>query len=226
MARKQETYLIIDTETGGDLANPYIYDFGYVIINRKGERLTEFHSCVEEVITNPDLMMKAFYAKKIFSVYLPNIANGNMGIDSWSNILEQLQSDIEKYNVKTICAYNAKFDFRAIKTTNKLLGFDSFFNKPMRVLCLWECACELIMSNRNYKQTAIALGWVTDKGNIRTSAEMAYRYIQNDFDFIESHTALDDARIESIILEYCFNTKKKLPFNFSGYTWQGVNKND
>lgn len=222
MARNQETYLIIDTETGGDLANPCIYDFGYVVINRKGERLTEYHSCVEEVLTNPALMMNAFYAKKIFSYYLPRLASGEMQIDSWSNILEQLKSDIEKYNVKTLCAYNAKFDFRAIKTTNNLLGLGSFFNKPMRTLCLWEAACGLIMSNKNYRETARNLGWVTAKGNIRTSAEMAYRYIANDFNFIESHTALEDARIESIILEKCFSKKKKLPFNFSGKTWQSV----
>jgi len=224
MARNQETYLIIDTETGGDLARPCIYDFGYVIINRKGERLQEFHSCVKEVITNPALMMNAFYAKKIFSYYLPRLSNGEMQINSWESIREQLRTDIKNFNVKTICAYNAKFDFRAIKTTNKLLGFGQFFNAPIKTLCLWEAACELIMSNRNYKQTAINLGWVTAKGNIRTSAEMAYRYIANDFDFIESHTALEDARIESIILEACFKKKKKLPFNFSGYTWQGVNK--
>lgn len=220
--RKQETYLIIDTETGGDLAKPCIYDFGYVVINRKGERLTEYHSCVKEVITNPALMMNAFYAKKIFSYYLPRLANAEMQIDSWSNIRNQLSDDIAKYNVKTICAYNAKFDFRAITTTNNLLGFPKFFDKPMKTLCLWEAACGLLMSNRNYRETAIALGWVTAKGNIRTSAEMAYRYIANDHEFIESHTALEDARIESIILEACFKKKKKLPFNFTGKTWQSV----
>lgn len=222
MARQQETFLIIDTETGGSLDKPIIYDFGYVIINRKGERLTQFQSCVEEVITDPALMMNAFYAKKIFTHYLPAIANQEILISDWEDILESMSLDIEHFNVKTICAYNAKFDFRAINNTNKHLGLGKFFDKPIRTLCLWETACGLIMSNKNYRETARNLGWTTDKGNIKTSAEMAFRYIQNDFDFIESHTALEDAQIESIILEYCLNKKKRLPFNFTGKTWQSV----
>ena len=80
------------------------------------------------------------------------------------------------------------------------------------------------MNNRNYRETARNLGWVTEKGNIITNAECAFRYIQNDFEFVESHTALEDAQIESILLEYCLNKKKRLPFNFSGRTWQLVNK--
>jgi hypothetical protein len=223
MARKQETYLILDTETGGDFDAPVVYDLGYVIINRKGERLTEFQSCVKEIITNPNIMMRAFYAKKIFSHYLPNLSKGTMSISDWSDILWCLKTDIKQYNVKTICAYNAKFDFRAIKTTNELLNVGQFFDKPIRTLCLWESACTMLMNNRNYRETALALGWITPKGNIRTSAEMIFRYLQNDFTFSESHTALADAQIESIILEECFKTKKALPFNFSGKTWQEVN---
>ena len=226
MGRKKESYLILDTETGGDFGKPLIYDFGYVIMNRDGERLTEYQSCVNEIITKPDLMMSAFYAKKIFSFYIPRFADGTLNLDFWVHILNRLEDDIVKYNVNTICAYNAKFDFRALKTTNELLGFGDFFDKPIRVLCLWESACELIMNNRNYKKVARDLGWVTDKGNIRTSAEMAFRYVQHDFDFVESHTALEDARIESILLADMFKKKKKLPFNFSGRTWQLVNQKE
>ena len=55
---------------------------------------------------------------------------------------------------------------------------------------------------------------------------MAFRYVQHDFDFVESHTALEDARIESILLADMFKKKKKLPFNFSGRTWQLVNQKE
>ena len=224
MARPIETYLILDTETGGSLANPIVYDFGYIIINRKGEELARFSSAVKEIITDPKLMMNAFYAKKIFSFYIPKIAKGDLELNSWSDIVAQLLADVEKYNVKTICAYNAKFDCRAIKETNSFLGFPPVFKSPIRILCLWEAACETLMNNRNFKKVARDLGWVTAKGNIRTSAEMAYRYVSKDYDFIESHTAIEDAEIETVLLETMLNKKVKLPYNFSGRTWQLVNK--
>jgi hypothetical protein len=39
----------------------------------------------------------------------------------------------------------------------------------------------------------------------RLTAEIIYRYITNDLDFIESHTGLEDVDIERQILAYCFS---------------------
>jgi hypothetical protein len=41
-------------------------------------------------------------------------------------------------------------------------------------------------------------------------AENVYRFIINNTDFIESHTALEDAEIETVILAYCYKQKKKM----------------
>ena len=42
--------------------------------------------------------------------------------------------------------------------------------------------------------------WTTASGKyFKTSAETAYRFITNNTDFEEAHTALDDAIIESIL---------------------------
>lgn len=66
---------------------------------------------------------------------------------------------------------------------------------------LWGLSCEHLINNDEYKRTCIDNEWVTASGKyFKTSAETTYRFIKGNHDFDESHTALDDATIESEIL--------------------------
>jgi len=66
---------------------------------------------------------------------------------------------------------------------------------------LWGLSCEHLINNDCYKETCKANDWLTASGQYyKTSAETTYRFIKGNDDFIESHTALDDATIESEIL--------------------------
>jgi hypothetical protein len=56
-------------------------------------------------------------------------------------------------------------------------------------------------------------GWITEAGNVRTNAEKVYAYLSGDLDFIESHTALHDAQIETEILQRLLAKKKTIPYN-------------
>ena len=65
---------------------------------------------------------------------------------------------------------------------------------------LWGLSCKYLLNNDDYKETCITNGWKTASGKYyKTSAETTYRFITNDCDFIESHTAVEDAIIESEI---------------------------
>ena len=44
----------------------------------------------------------------------------------------------------------------------------------------------------------------------RVTAEVLYRYITKDVDFIESHTGIEDVMIEKEIFAYCIKQKKKM----------------
>lgn len=63
---------------------------------------------------------------------------------------------------------------------------------------IWGMACTHLLNNDDYRQMCIDNSWFSASGKYyKTSAETAYRFITNDNDFIEAHTALDDARIET-----------------------------
>ena len=92
---------------------------------------------------------------------------------------------------------------------------------------IWGLATKYLLNNQSYKKDCIMRGQITNSGvYFKTSAEVAYQYLNKKPDFIESHTALDDAEIETFILsklEKVCGVKTGLtyfPFRDLGYTYE------
>lgn len=90
---------------------------------------------------------------------------------------------------------------------------------------LWGLAATHLLNNASYKKQCLEYNMITNSGVFfKTSAETSYRYLCNKYDFIESHTALDDAKIESFILHKIAQKHaitqgiKYFPFRDLGYT--------
>lgn len=65
---------------------------------------------------------------------------------------------------------------------------------------LWGLSCEYLLNNDEYKQMCLNFDWYTSSRKyFKTSAETTYRFITNNIEFDEMHTAIDDANIESEI---------------------------
>ena len=65
---------------------------------------------------------------------------------------------------------------------------------------LWGLSCKYILNNDEYKQQCIVNNWKSQSGKYyKTSAETTYRFLTKNEEFIESHTAVEDAIIESEI---------------------------
>ena len=94
---------------------------------------------------------------------------------------------------------------------------------------LWYIACERLVNNQKYKNFCLDNNFITESGiYFKTSAETTFAYLTKDKDFIESHTALDDARIEAEILTKALKkgkvepTMEAFPFRELGTTYEYV----
>ena len=222
MTIQRKIILVLDTETC-DLQG-HVYDVGYTIADRKGVILTRKNWLVEEIFTDPNKMMGAFYARKLFSHYAPMLDAGTISLAPWSKIVAEMQTDVDAFGVNVLAAYNLGFDRRVMRQTNDLLGLGPIL-PPMEQLDIWQFACETKLSQKAYKRIAEENGWMSSAGNIKTGAEFAYRFCSGDFGFIEDHTALSDAIIETKIMADCFATKRKVPYGIvNGSPWRIVNK--
>lgn len=200
---------VLDTETAS--LSGAVYDVGVVITDKKGVITKRYNALVREVITDPALMMGAFYAKKIFSHYLPMIERREIAIKSWAEIANDLRNLLA--DVDVIAAYNLAFDKKVIRQTHSLLGDGQPLMRPTKQLDIWRFACMTLLSQKTFKDLARARGWTSKAGNIMSGAEVAYRFASGKWDFIEDHTALSDCEIETDILARCYAAKKAIPYN-------------
>lgn len=79
--------------------------------------------------------------------------------------------------------------------------FFNFRGENFPLFDLWGLATSHLLNNTSYKTECLNHGLLTASGTFfKTSAETTYQYLCKKYDFIESHTALDDAMIETYIL--------------------------
>jgi len=217
---KAKIFAVCDTETVGLPPHNLVYDLAYTIATRK-RVLCKRSFLVRETITDAAEMMGAYYAKKIFSFYIPALDAGEMKLYSWADVVATLRADIAIYGVDVFSAYNIGFDMGAISATNKKHGHGKVLENKLDLLDLWTFACVGALNTRAYHNLAMQEKWISDAGNVRTTAEKAYAFLAGQFDFVEQHTALDDAIIETEILQRLLARKKTIPYNnIAAMPWQ------
>lgn len=80
------------------------------------------------------------------------------------------------------------------------------------IIDLWDVACRKLINIDKYRKFCLENGlWTNSVIYFKTSAETAFQYLENMWDFEEAHTALDDARIESMILAKALKKGKVEP---------------
>lgn len=216
--RRRRYYLVLDVETANGFASPLTYDVGYAICDKHGTIYHEKSYIVFDVFYKmPHCMSTAYYAEKI-PTYLADIKGKKHEVARFAKIWKEVNDLIIQYQVKHVYAYNANFDRNALNVSLRYLSksmFRHFFPKTVKVHCIWHIACQTIFQQKSFFKFAIKNGLISDAGNIRTSAEVAYAYITDQPNFQEDHTGLEDVRIEVQILAYCIRQKKamnKKPF--------------
>lgn len=223
MSRKKEMYLVIDTETANTIEQPLPYDIGYAICDRYGNIVVERSFVVAEIFLDYKEMMKSAYFAEKIPHYWEDIKNGTREIKSIFNIRKQIKADMKKWNVKKVGAYNMGFDKRAL---NNVIRYCSkslirwFFPFGTEYFCIWHMACQVVLNSTSYIKFALQNGFVSEKDNILTSAEVCYRFLTKQVDFIESHTGLEDVHIEVEIMAKCFSTHKKMDKKINSACWR------
>lgn len=220
---KKQYFLILDTETCGSIGAPLVYDIGYCIVDRQG-KVYERNSFVtyEIFYGQKEKMASAYYAEKLPN-YFEGIKEKKWICKRFLNIRRKIYEDIEKYNVVGVGAYNASFDIKALNNTLRFLTgnkFVKFFTKDIYIFDIWNMACQTLLSQITFDRKAYKNNWVSECGNVRTSAEIAYRYITKDTEFKEIHTALEDTLIEAQIFIRCLKTRKKMNWDIIFNPWR------
>lgn len=197
--------MMIDTETTNDIDCPIVYDVGYQIFTLADGILCEKSFVNADVFCDAQLMESAYFAEKI-PQYWEDIKSGKRTLRKWYGIKSEIAKDCKKYGVQFVCAHNAAFDNRALNTTQRLITSSKYrYFLPYGVVWLdtLKMARKVLKQNYEFGQFCYDNEYLTARGCRRYTAEIIYRWLSGLNDFEESHTGLEDVRIEAEILRYC-----------------------
>ena len=206
-------FIVLDTETANSIDDPMCYDVGFAVIDETG-KVYESHSYViADIFLDEKKMMKeAYFADKI-PQYWEDIKNGKRQLRRFKTVKKILKDVCDQYYVKIIVAHNARFDNRSLNLTQRWLTsskYRYFFPYGVKIWDTLKMAREVFGKDDDFGKFCYENGYLTKRGQRRYTAEILYRYLTNNNDFVESHTGLEDVMIEKEILVECLKRKPEL----------------
>ena len=198
--------LMLDSETTNDIETPLCYDLGFSVVDLDNGKAIEKHSyVVADIFCDKDLMASAFFGDKI-PQYWADIKAGKRMLRRWSTIRAIVRDLMAQYDIDTVVAHNARFDYSSTATTQRYLTCSKwryFFPYGTKFVCTLKMSREVFGKDEDYIAFCEKHNYLTKQNKPRLTAEIVYRYLTNDNDFVESHTGLEDVEIETKILFAC-----------------------
>ena len=199
--------MMLDTETTNSLEDPICYDVGYRVFDLAGNVYEEASMVNADIFLDKEFMASAYYADKIPN-YWRDIWEKKRELLAWRVIKARIWEAIKRNGVKIVAAHNARFDYRSIHLTQRYITTSRW-----RYVLPWGCEwwdtlrmCrEVFKDDENYRPWCEERGYITANNQPRMTAEVVYRYITGDEGFTESHTGLEDVKIETEIFKYCLD---------------------
>ena len=210
-----ETANTIVNENGGlDMTNVLFYDLGFQVIDSHGRTYGEEFSFINSDIFEheAELMKSAYYAKKI-PQYKKDIAEGKRIVANTYEIRKAVCDVIKMYDCKFVMAHNARFDYNSLNNTQRWTTKSKYRYFLPYGIEWWDSlkiARSVLGQMPTYRKFCEENGYITKTGRLRFTAEICYRFITKNTTFKESHTGLEDVKIETEILAYCHRQHKAM----------------
>ena len=208
LSKAKRHFFLIDTETIGDIkkgekAFPYDVSFLKVFKRKIVDKMALINT---DIFDNEYQMSNAFYKNKIPFYKHELETNELYQRKNDIDILVLLNKIIKQDKIKYFLAYNVRFDYESINNLYELKGknIPNEFKK-LYLVDIWKIATDIIiMFPELYKSFMLFCfenRLFTESGaNVQTGAECMNKFVNNDINFIENHTGLEDTYCELNIL--------------------------
>lgn len=199
-------FIVLDTETTNSLDDPLTYDIGFAVIDEKGKVYENYSFVIAEIFLDKELMKSAYFADKI-PQYWQDIKDGKRKLVKLLTVKKILTKVMKDNHINIVIAHNARFDYRSLATTQRFLTsskYRYFLPYGTEIYCTLKMARQALKNNIEYDNFCWNNQYITKKGCKRYTAEIIYRFLTGNNDFIESHTGLEDVLIEKEIFSFCF----------------------
>jgi len=164
-------------------------------------KLFSHKGCLEEDMLW--VLANNFLSKEKYEKYVNAIAQKRVERHNIQKIFEIMSQDMEKHKVVFGYAYNCAFDIDKFAKTAHKFGLVNPIEK-LPIFDIWAYAVNHICRTNEYiewaKENKI---FTASESYISTSVESVVKYLTNNLNFVEEHTALSDTQWETAILLNC-----------------------
>ena len=236
-------HIFIDVETINDITKKetaYPYDIHITIIDNEGHIILSISYIVSDIFDNKVCMENCFYRNKIpyYEMILDDLNTDKEIIklrkiyrySTMERVLNTINRIIEKYNIKSLHAFNGKFDFEAILNLYELAKINNtpFFNLDLidtREMFL-KALIDIPKLRERYIKWCKKYGkYNPDTMNVLTNVETIMQFIMHDLNFREKHNGYSDTLNEIYIEKWIIKQYEKyhieLIINFNNYWLKG-----
>jgi DNA polymerase III epsilon subunit-like protein len=178
---------------------------GFSVINDEGKTLEKHSYVVADIFLDKDLMDVAYFKDKI-PTYWEDIKAGKRMLRRFATVRAIVRDVMAQYNINTVIAHNMRFDYCSTNTTQRYLTCSKwryFFPYGTKFVCTLKMARATFNKDEKYIAFCEENNFVTKHGKPQLTAEVIYRYLTNNVEFVESHTGLEDVEIETEIFFAC-----------------------
>lgn len=191
--------LVFDTETV-DVEHAFCYNVGYCIVDTETkEKLIKRDYVVEQVWENKMLFSTSYYADKK-ELYVSALRGRRAKIKYWGHVMQRMVRDIQEFDVEFAYAFNSPFDVRVFDFNSEWFKSSNALDY-VKTIDIRTLINPLVFSSE-YKEFCETHNLFTESGNYSANAESLTKFIRQDKEFVEEHTALSDSLIEADIILY------------------------
>ena len=221
--RRIKYFIVLDTETANgvmrdgklDLSDSLVYDLGWAVVDKRGKVYKSQSVVISDIFYGEAEMMKSAYYGWKRPIYEKDLQEGRRSLMTFYDARQALLADMVLFDIDTVCAHNAQFDYNALNNTQRWLTkskYRYFFPYGTIIWDSLSMAKDTINKQKTYTRFCDKNGYKTKHKTPRNrlTAEILYRYISGNNDFLESHTGLEDVLIEKEIVKHCFRQHKKM----------------
>ena len=219
---KSTLFVVLDIET--TLKKRIAFDVAWTITDRRGNDFGSGSYVLREAFAHDTPFFKEKLGHYFDDTFAGKITPASI-LEVRDIFNEQINALADAGHRVILSAYNARFDFTWLPHTLRELTGDKnirFLDRPFDLLDIWAYWGESVPKCYPAEKTPSGK-------YLSTSAQSAFRFENQDPDFVERHIAWHDVQIEKQILLKALARKKPLPVvrnpaHFRGNVWRDINE--
>jgi hypothetical protein len=219
---KSTLFVVLDIET--TLKKRIAFDVAWTITDRKGNEFGSGSYVIREAFRVDVPFFKEKLGHYFDDTFARQITPASI-VEVRDIFNEQINALADAGHRVILTAYNARFDFTWLPHTLQEITGDKnakFLDRPFDLLDIWSFWGESVPKCYTAEKTASGKF-------LSTSAESAFRFENQEPDFVERHIAWHDVQIEKQILLKALARKKPMqivrkPSDLPAMVWKNINE--